>query len=308
VVIVFITKPLLERNGPLKPSVSFTLTRPDGTKIAQFPIFPANEYSSSHASCAVQIGTNWARGDLHQYQVHVEMESPAKSGQALAADLIFEGIVPPWRPGAGKVYFGNLDHYFAWLPAIPFGMVAGTITYDGQNHIVQGTGYHDHNWGNVSLGEVMDHWYWGRTHIGEYTTIFVEQVAAAKYGHVRMPVLMLAKDDQILVSDSQPLTMQARDFLPHPAGRGYPCEVDFRWSTNDDSIRIRLRQPKLIEATSLLSLLPKWQQRVSRLFANPYYFRFQAEMELEIKLGTLQTIERGAALYEIMILQGKKHP
>ena len=308
VVIVFTTKPLLERNGPLKPSVSFTITRPDGTKVSQFPIFPANQYSSSKASCDVQIGPNWIRGDLYRDQVHVELNSPTNSGQALAADLTFVGIVPPWRPGAGKAYFGDLDHYFAWLPSVPYGTVEGTITYDGLDRIVRGTGYHDHNWGNVGLYEVMDHWYWGRTHVGEYTLIFVEQVAAAKYGHTRMPVLMLAKGDEILVGDSQPLTMQARNFIPHPAGRGYPCEVDFHWSANGDSIQIRLRQPKLIEATSLLSLLPKWQQRVARLFANPYYFRFQAELELEIHLGVIQTKEYGSALYEIMILQGRKHP
>jgi predicted secreted hydrolase len=235
--------------------------------------------------------------------------SPSKAvGQALAADLNFDGIVPPWRPGAGKAYFGDLEHYFAWLPSIPYGTVEGTITYDGQVHVVRGTGYHDHNWGNVGLNEVMDHWYWGRAHLGEYTLIFVEQVAAAEYGHTRMPVILLAKGHEIIIGDSQPLTMQARDFVPHSGGRAYPQEVDFNWSLKEDTIRLRLRGPKLIEAVSLLSLLPGWQQRIARLFANPYYFRFNAELELELNLANVKTVQPGSALYEIMILQGKKHP
>jgi hypothetical protein len=154
----------------------------------------------------------------------------------------------------------------------------------------------------------MDHWYWGRTHLGEYTLIFVEQVASAKYGFTRMPVFMLARGDHILTGDSQPLTMQARDFVSHTEGYRYPREVDFNWISGNDSVRLRLREPKLIEAVSLLTLLPKWQQQLARLFANPYYFRFNADLELEIKLDGLQVVEHGPALYEIMILQGKRHP
>ena len=300
-VIVFSSKPLLERNGPLKPNMMLTITRSDGSKTAQYLLFPREKFSAAKESCDVRIGSNWTRGDLHRYDVHCELND-------LAADLTFTGLVPPWRPGAGKIHFGDLEHYFAWLPSIPFGKVAGTLTYDGQTRSVSGTGYHDHNWGNMGLNEVMDHWYWGRAHLGEYTLIFVEQIAAQTYGYTRMPVFMMAKGDQILIGDSQPLTMQARDFVRHSGGRGYPREMDFNWESGKDSVRLRLRQPRLIEGTSLLLLLPKWQQWLARLFTNPYYFRFNAELELEIDLENIKAQERGSALYEIMILQGKKYP
>jgi hypothetical protein len=301
VVIVLATKPLLERNGPLKPNVSLTITRPDGTKLSSFPIFPPDQFSASKEACDVRIGPNWTKGDLHSYRLHVEMGT-------MSADLTFTGLVPPWRPGAGKSYFGDLDHYFAWLPAIPYGTVEGTLTYDGQTHPVKGTGYHDHNWGNVGLNEVMDHWYWGRAHIGKYTLIYVEQIAAKAYGYTRMPVFMLAKGDQILTGDSRSLKMTTSNFVQHAGGRAYPREVDFHWQDGQDSLELSLRQPKLIEGTSLLMTFPAWKQALIRLFANPYYFRFNAELALTIHLGDLQTTERGPALFEIMILQGKKHP
>lgn len=300
-VIVFATKPLLERNGPLKPNISLTITRPDGTKLFQFPIFPADQFSASKEKCDVRIGPNWTRGDLHKYDLHAEMNG-------IAADLIFTGIVLPWRLGIGKAFFDGFDNYFAWLPSIPYGTVEGTLTYDGQTHKVKGTGYHDHNWGNVGLNEVMDHWYWGRAHVGDYTLIYVEQIASKTFGHTRMPVFMLAKDNEILLGDSEPLTMQAHDFVKHEGGRGYPHEVDFNWESGNESVHLRLRQPKIIEATSLLTLLPKWQQWIARLISNPYYFRFNAELELEINLNKVKAQERGPALYEIMILQGERHP
>lgn len=225
-VIVFATKPILECNGPLKPNVSLTITRPDGTKAAQFPLFPPGEFSASRgtpssplgAGCDVRVGPNWTRGPSAgsgqapwRYELHVKTQN-------LAADLTFTGSVPAWRPCAGKCYFGDLEHYFAWLPSIPYGTVEGTLAYDGKTHKVKGTGYHDHNWGNVGLNEVMDRWTWGRAHIGDYTLIFVEQIAAKKYGFTRMPVIMLAKGGKIIIEDARPLTMQARDFVKHPEG------------------------------------------------------------------------------------------
>jgi hypothetical protein len=300
-VIVYGTKPLIERNSPLKPFVSLTITRPDGTKAISIVAPPADQFKAAKESCYVRIGSSWTRGDLHCYDVHFE-------SNGFAADLTFEGIVPAWRPGAGKAYFGDLDHFFGWLPSIPYGTVEGKLTYDGQQHTVTGTGYHDHNWGNVGLNEVMDHWYWGRAHIGEYTLIFVDQIAANQYGNVHMPVFLLAKGTEIITGDSAPFTMQTRDFVLHAGGYSYPREVDFNWKSGNESIQLRLRKPKLIEGTSLLLMLPKWQRGFARLLANPYYFRFNAELELEIAMESLSATESGPALYEIMILQGKKHP
>ncbi len=295
-VIVFSTKPLLERQGPLKPNVALTITRLDGSRIMQLPLLPADQFHAASDICDVHIGAHWARGDLHRYEVHVQLKG-------LSADLTFTGLVPAWRPGAGKAYFGDRSHYFAWLPAIPHGTVAGTLHYDGKTHSVKGTGYHDHNWGNLSLNRIMHHWYWGRAHVGGYTAIFVEQVTAKAYGEARVPVFLLAQGDRILVEDGRPLLMAAREFEEHPGGRRYPREVDFRWQMDSESVHLRLRRPRIIEATSLLLFLPKWQQRLARRFSNPYYFRFNAELELEIHLSQLRDTQKGSALYEIMLLQ-----
>lgn len=300
-VIVFTTKPLLERGGPLKPGLALTVTHPDGTKITRFPFLPAAQFSAARETCDVQIGESWCRGDLHTYRLHAQADD-------LAADLTISGVAPAWRPGAGKAYFGDVEHFFGWLPAIPFGQVEGSLTFGGQTYYVKGSGYHDHNWGNVGLGEVMDHWYWGRAHLGEYTLIFVEQTTAREYGYTRLPVFMLAKGEQILTGEGQPLSLQTTDFTRHPGGRAYPREVDFHWQKGAQSVHLRLRQAELIEGVSLLATFPAWQRPFLRLFANPYYLRFNARLELSIDLDGLHDNLSGPALYEIMILQGKKHP
>lgn len=300
-VIVYATKPLTQPNAPLTPTVMLTITRPDGTRLPSARVFPAGEFAGAKDRCDVRVGTSWARGDLHRYQVYGET-------QGLAADLIFTGRVPPWRPGAGKCYFDEaLTRYFAWLPAIPFGHVEGRLTYDGHAHWVEGEGYHDHNWGTVALNQVMSHWYWGRAHVGEFSVIFVEQTATAEYGLQKLPVFMLAKGDRILTGDGQPLTLEVGDLRKHSGGREYPEQVDFHWQGDQGTVHIALRRPQIIEASSLLVFLPAWKQRLLRHFANPYYFRFSAGIQLSVDLpgvdGGVRADESGQAIYELMLLR-----
>ncbi len=299
-VIVYATKPIIHPAAPLTPNLSLTVTRADGMKTAEFDLPPAGEFRAAKEACDVHLGASWVkwaeRGGRWTFDLHAETRS-------MSADLTFTGLIPPWRPGAGKSYFGDLSHYFAWLPSIPYGSVEGTLTYDGEKHMVKGTGYHDHNWGNVALPSVMDHWYWGRAHVGEYTLIFVEQVALKKYGSTRLPVFLLAKGEQVLADDARCLTMEARGFVRHAGGREYPQEVDFTWARGREQVRLALREPKLIEAVSLLFGLPKWQRPLARLFVNPYYFRFNTALALEIELDGLRDSVRGPALYEIMMLR-----
>ncbi len=271
----------------------------DGSKTAEFTFPPVSEFIAEKEACDVRMGLSFVhqeQKDSHWiYTLHAETKTQS-------ANLVFTGLVPPWRPGAGKSYFGDLEHFFAWLPAIPYGTVVGTLTYDGKTRRVRGTGYHDHNWGNVPLASVLDHWTWGRAHVGDYSLIFVEQVAARKFGLRRIPVFLLARENKILADDARLLTMQAREIVRHPGGSAYPRSLDFQWSSGKQGVHLSLRDPQLIESASLLGLLPRFKRSLARLVANPYYFRFKAKLELEIDLEDLQDTQHGTALYELMNL------
>ncbi|MCI0396641.1 MAG: hypothetical protein L0332_00405 [Chloroflexi bacterium] len=295
-VVVYLTKPFLQRTDPLTPTLFLTITRPDGKKLSDLLSYPASQFQAAREHCDVHIGPNWVHGDLRRYDLHAE--SPG-----LAADLTFSGVVPPWRLGAGKQYYDEaLTCYFGWMPAIPFGTVEGTLTYDGQAHRVRGTGYHDHNWGNVGLNEVFSHWYWGRAHIGDYTLIFAEETATKDFDHQKIAFLMVAKGDQLVVSSGQPLNVQADEEQSHPSGKRYPRRLDFHWQGEAGTIHLGLRRPELIEAESVLITLPAWKRALARLFVNPYYFRFNADLELMANLAGEAVTEHGRALYELMIL------
>ncbi len=296
-VVTFFTKSPLDRSSRLKPGVGITITRPDGKKLSASALANPANFSASKERCYVRAGESWVRGDLHTYELH------AKAGE-YSVQLNMTGIVPAWRPGAGKNYYDEgLTRYFAWLPAIPYGTVEGHLIYDGKMRAVKGTCYHDHNWGNVALNEVLSHWYWGRAHVGDYTLIFAEETATPRFGEQKIQIWMLAKGSQILLGDGEPLCVEECDFIADPGGRSYPDGLDFTWQKGSDRVLLKLRAPAVIDSYSLLELLPSWQAALGKLMANPYYFRFNADLDLKIELGDLQAHEQGKALYELMLLR-----
>jgi hypothetical protein len=297
VVMVYATKSLLARDGPLAPMASLSITAPDGAKRGALQLCPPDQFVSARERCEVRVGPNWARGDLHEYTVHAE-------GEGLAADLVFTGMVPPWRPGVGKNYYDEtLSTYFAWFPAIPYGTVTGSLTYDGQTRPVSGDGYHDHNWGNVGLQHVLSHWYWGRAHVGDFTTIFAEVVANHEYGDFKAPVLMLAQGNRFLSGLAGTLALTTGEMEHYPGGRGYPRSVDFEWREAGGTVHIAARRPRLIETYTMLETLPVWKRWLARLVANPRYSRFAADVELRVDLNGVRAVEQGSGIYELMLLR-----
>jgi hypothetical protein len=296
-VVSFFTKPLLDRRAPLKPGLSIAITRPDGQKRNGLALSLPLDFSASPERCEVKMGVSFLRGDLINYELH------ARAGE-LAVQLNITSLVPAWRPGTGKNYFdAALRRYFAWLPAIPYGSAEGSLTYDGQTHAVKGNCYHDHNWGNVGLNEVLTHWYWGRAHLNDYTLIFAEMYASEAYGRQKIPVFFLARGSQILTGDGGPLQLKEQDMLADPGGRSYPDGLELSWQKEDLRIQLALRRPTLIDKFSLLDFLPAWQRAIGRIIANPYYFRFNAELDLQIDSAGIKSREQGLAIYELMLLK-----
>jgi predicted secreted hydrolase len=108
----------------------------------------------------MRIGENRFAGDLHSYRIQASVEE-------ITIDVTLVGQLPPWRPETGYLLYGaNRDKEFAWLSSVPQGEVAATYRIGDEVHEPTGIGYHDHNWGNVSLPAIVHDWYWARTSRG----------------------------------------------------------------------------------------------------------------------------------------------
>ena len=186
--------PFMSPSTPLTPFVWVTLDRPDGSQLQRTAVLDASAFRASEDRCDVEAGPNTFRVDGEECRVHIEVDD-------LVADVVLRAEVPPWRPGTGLVLFGDDEaHHIAWLPAMSRASSEVTLTIGGTTERLHGAGYHDHNWGNIAPRKVLDHWYWGRARLGEYTLVTLLFVCAAAHDRQPVPVVMLAKDGAVVVN------------------------------------------------------------------------------------------------------------
>ena len=191
-VIIFFNKSPIEASGPVKPQATIEYTLADGTKFEDKVECKIEESFFDTKHCDVRVGTSRIVGDLKHYDITFD-------GSKIKAKVSLDGTIKAWRSQTGSIFFGNKEEdYFAWLPAIPEGKVSGHIIIDGKEKVLDGSGYHDHNWGNKIMLQLMHHWYWGRAKIGEYKLISAWITAEKKYGYKDFDVFMLAKNDKLL--------------------------------------------------------------------------------------------------------------
>lgn len=293
IVVTFHTKSPSKAGGPLTPLIEFTINRPDGGKIFYTHEYSPSEFSASKEKCDVTIGTSSASGDLHKYKLHVDFPE-------ITADLEFEGIAPSFST---SVNHPTKPEAFGWFCAIPYGKVKVKLKDKNGERNLEGTGYHDHNWGSVNLSSVCDYWYWGRGNAGDYSMIYAVMYLPKILGGKTFSTFYLAKKDKILLEDANHLEVSKIDINPVKPKKGHlPNNLSFNLIGRELGVEIDLSKPKLIESRDPISDEGKLKQKITRLFSTPLYVRFNADLNLKLTEDGKEKAEKGNGLYEIMIL------
>lgn len=295
-VVTFSNKPHTDPSGPLTPTLLVIRQLADGTQRHLEPTFPADEFSAATEQCDVRLGQSTVRGDLDTYVLHVEADD-------IVADVKISRAAPSWRPGAGINYFSAArDHYLAWVVPVPYGTVTATLTEGGSTSELSGSAYHDHNWGNHLMDSFLDHWYWGRAHVGDYTLVYVRMTTKGfmGFGEINIPTFYLAKGEQLITDDLIPLRLVTSGDVPGPGHQTYPTRLEWSWASERGTITMTVTNPVLIEALNMNT--PR--QGMSKLLHagdHPMYYDFNADVELDIALDDLTDHVSGRTLYEKMM-------
>lgn len=297
-VVVFFTKPIIEISGPLAPVVQVDITRPDGTRFSRQVSFEPGLFQASKDRCDVKIGVNRFEGDLEHYTVHLELAD-------LTADLRLNGDVKPWRPGAGILGFGaNDEKYFAWLPSVPHGKVTGTMMVEGRRTEVNGSGYHDHNWGNAPLTELVHDWYWGRARVGDYTVIASFITADERYSSTRFPIFLLTKGDEVLVGESSHVTFSSADVhTDEKTGKPIASRLIYDFKDGHRAYRIAFNRKRDLVSARLIDGLPTLTRFFARLAGfDGAYHRFTGDVTVEAFEDGVRTDSQtnSTAVWELM--------
>lgn len=201
-VIIFYSQPVTAATLGFEPCVSFSLTG-NGYELLEEVSFKLCDCRFSGDCCDIKIGNNTFMGDLKNYTIHFENDR-------VSCDVRLEGLAESYRHHTGQIFFGERK-YFAWLPSVPEGRVTADITVDGKKLALTGSGYHDHNWGNIGMFWLMHHWYWGRAKVGEYQVISSYITAKESYGYEHFPIFVIYKNGKKLGCDIDAITYEQRD-------------------------------------------------------------------------------------------------
>ncbi|MET8939089.1 hydroxyneurosporene dehydrogenase [Streptomyces rubiginosohelvolus] len=299
-VVVFLTKEFTDITQPLKPMIRLELELPDGTAHNKIVTFPAGQFTASSEGCDVRIGDHSFSGDLHTYRITAELDG-------VSVDVTLTGEVPSWRPGTGHWWFGPGRHkLFAWLPAVPQGVVRATYQVGQAAPVTTGgSGYHDHNWGNAPVNELINHWYWARGEAGPYTVIASHIAAEKRYGDTALPVFLLAKDGRVLADDGSRVTFEALGtYRDETTGKPVAGVTRYLYRDGDDTYIVSFVRERDLAAAKLIDNLAGPKKLAARLARfDGAYLRFTGELRVERRTGsTLVDTHAAPAIWELMYL------
>jgi len=299
VIFMYLKNPI-RVNSPITPMSTIELTLPDGTKYSEEVYASLSESHYAKDRCDVRIGDCRCRGDLKHYDVVFR-------GKTMRATLTLDGTIPAWRSQTGSIFFGDAEeHYFAWLPAVPEGNAVADVSYgDNKTLHLEGSGYHDHNWGNVSMLKLMHHWYWGRAKIGEYKVISSWITAGKKYGFKDHDVFMIARDGEILGDNSNHTLVFKPEgrYTDGHTGKPVYSKVIYEYTAESgDVYRITYDRHGDINKTRFTDALPKPLGILAGLAGfDGGYLRFEGTASIE-KIVDGAVVERASdpAVWELM--------
>jgi hypothetical protein len=298
IAVVFYTKPNVSPNGPLAPRVTINITLPDGRTFDRLLDTTPEMFKASKSTCDVRIGTNQFVGDLNRYYITATIEE-------ISVDIELSGQVRAWRPKSGHLYFGSERQakLFAWLPSVPNGLASVHYRIGSEEHHASGSGYHDHNWGDVPMQTLMHNWYWARASAGPYTIIASYITASAAYGYETQIVYMLAKDGKIIADDDAKVSFEAdRVAIDGKTGKPVADVTRYTYHDADTHYVVSFERQKTILQLILTDRAPLLKRIIARLIGfGGAYHRFTGKV-------TVEKFERGArvecfddrAIWELM--------
>ena len=302
-VINFLVKDIRGGKGldqPPAPVITFELDRADGTHVERTAqVAGEDAFFSSTGHCDVHMGDNSISGDLHTYNIRVEMDG-------VSADVRLTGQVPSWRPETGHMYFGDGDkrHTFAWLPSVPQGEVDAILTIDGKTEHLRGIGYHDHNWGDEPMRNLMHHWYWARARVDDYTVIASYITAEKKYGYTEIPIFLLAKEGKIIADNSSLVRFsKSEEHLDPVTGKPVADLVVYEYdagSEGGERYRVTFRREKTIVQNQMIDSVKGLKRLLAKMVGfDGAYLRFTGQVTVERLSGEASTIT-APGLWELM--------
>jgi hypothetical protein len=296
-VVAFMDKDLASPQKPLTPLIRLNLDLPDGRSFEKLTTFDPEAWTAATDHADVRIAGNSFSGDLHRYRITASVDE-------IEVDVTLVGQVPPWRPETGYMLFGpKRDLEFGWLPAVPQGAVTATYRIGDETHATTGIGYHDHNWGNVGLMEIINDWYWARGQAGPYSVIASYITGHKKYGYAPLTVFMLAKDGKVVADDGLRTRFETDDhYFDLLTGKPVANVTRYRYEGEGETYVVTFTRHRDLTRTRLIDGVHGFKRLAAELVRfDGAYLRFAGELRVQ-RIVDDRVVEEftDEALWELM--------
>ncbi|KAH7152560.1 hydroxyneurosporene dehydrogenase [Dactylonectria macrodidyma] len=305
-VVVFYTKDLAKPNTGLNPRITIQLDTPDGRSWDVQHVFSPHEFTASKARCDVRLSAGEGKEPyIFRCNDHLKTVEIFAIVEGVEVRVHLTSTTEPWRPQTGYLLYGKEESdYFAWLPSVPHGKVTATYRVPDEEPVTaDGHGYHDHNWGNVSLTKVINHWYWGRGAVGPYTFITASIDAERAYGDKKLNLFMLARNGSIVADDSTKVHFSASKVaLDAATKRPIADLVCFEYRDGDVRYVLDYQRQKTILRKDLIDTISGIWKFLARLVGfDGRYLRFSGTVNFK-KYEKEEVVEEygSEALWDLM--------
>lgn len=239
VVIFFIATPLaFPLLGPVPSVVSVAVTAKIPNGSVYFSEVPASEASIASGGVLGQGAVGeWVAGsgdfastmDNSAWKVNVDTTALDQTS-GIKANIILKSRAPAHYPCSASLSPGEplqiLPH-LGWANAVPDSQAEGTFTLVDGTRYVLGNGtiaYHDHNWGDIPFPDTIRSWYWGHAHVGEWSLVFFNGIAA---NGERFADAYVARAGRVVVVDCRPDSVDVKDVTAIQGGKLPILEVRY---------------------------------------------------------------------------------
>lgn len=165
-------------------------------------------------------------------------------------DLKFTGFMKGWK---GETPVSK------WSVVLPKAKVKGTITFDGKQIEVIGTGYHDHNW-ELGLPIKQKGWFWGRVE-GDLLNLVWSKIMLNKSEDYLLGVLNFGNSDYINIKPDKINFTEIYSDVKHK--KGIPSEFVLLIKDEYNSVNVNINM-KTIKAVHHLKspIMNYWRGHV----------------------------------------------
>lgn len=280
------------------PDIGILITAPDGKTYGQQIIdYPAEDSHFGTEKCDVQVGPHSVVGDFKDYEIHIDPVAQ------VAADLHFHALVKPFRQGnTGIITMGDHDEYHYTDLSVVKNEVTGTLTYDGATHKVTGSGYHDHQWVNISPIVAWHHWLWGHLYTENYTVLIYDFVAAEQFDFTPVPFfgVMDNKTGEVVFQTDGHFTRQTELEQQPTIKKAFPKKSSYTFTNEDgSSVKFTTEWKQELEVRNMYWGASE-QQRAAydQMGIQPGYMRYFADGTLSFEKDGTSVNESGTMIYE----------